>query len=197
MAMGFGIAGESCDSSLKAALCGLYPFQSLFAVVPKATEHQFVTGDILIGRSARTVADFDLDPAHERICDDAGDFVLQGKDIRNRAVVVIGPAGGAACGFREPRGNAYAAIGFADASREHEIRLQFFTCVRDGSRRIAQCERGFEADDRQDAKAAQAIDDIAGYAIGKIELLGIAAEIVEWQDSDYRLTGRALGGCGV
>src|SRR5262249_12344163 len=116
MAMGLSVVRVGSNRPLKTVPGCCDAFQCLFPVVPKALEHQFVTGDVLIGHSARPVSDFDLDPANQRVCNDAGNFVLQGKDIREGAVVMICPAGGATCRLGEPGRNSYPVVRFADAS---------------------------------------------------------------------------------
>ena len=76
--------------------------------------------DMLIARNTgrtwcRTArGNIDFDTSHEGRGDDAGNIILDGEDVPERAVIVVRPCRNPGTGIAQAGGDAYAVLGFPD-----------------------------------------------------------------------------------
>ena len=113
-----------------------------------------------------------------------GNFVLNGEEILEIAVVAFGPDMVAGRGLDELGGDPDALAGLAHAAFDDIAHPQFPPNFGDVHRLPLEHERGVARDNEQATAAAQLGDDVLGDAIGEILLLGIARHVGEWQHGD-------------
>ena len=122
--------------------------------------------------------------------DAAGDFVLQGKDVADLAVVPFGPVMAAGQRIDELRRDAQPRARPADAAFEYIAHAEIARDPLhvDCPALVDECR--VAGDDEQPADAGEPGDQILGDAIGKVLLFGIAAHIGERQHRDRGAVGQ-------
>jgi hypothetical protein len=115
--------------------------------------------------------------------EDGGDrsshFVLDGKDILERAVVVLGPAVGPRRGIDQLGGDANTIANTPYAAFEQVAHAQIAPNLADIGRLAFVLEARVAGDDKQLGEARQLRDDVVHDAIDQIFLLRMQAHIVE------------------
>ncbi len=113
-----------------------------------------------------------------------GDFVLQGEDVCQIAVVAVGPDVVIRRGIDQLRGNAHTITALAHAALQHVAHAQFAGDALNVDRLALVGERRIARDDEEPAQLRQTSDDVLGNAVGEIFLLGVATHIGERQHGD-------------
>src|SRR6266849_3454489 len=126
--------------------------------------------------------------------DDAGgDFILDGEDIAQFAVIALRPMMTAGYRIDQLRADAYPGAGAAYAAFEHVAHAKLARNLFHVDRAVLVDECRVAGDDKQPANAGQSGNQILGNAIGKVLLIGIAAHIGEWQYRNGRTVGQRQG----
>ena len=130
-------------------------------------------------------------PEPQRADDRLGDFVLDGEDVGQVAVVALGPdmiAGGA---VDQLRADAQPIAGLADAAFDEVADAQLASDRADVGRLTLEQERGVARRDRQRRDLGQIGGDVLADPVAEIFLLRVAAHVGEGQDADGWPTRRA------
>ena len=122
----------------------------------------------------------------DRADDAAGDLILDCKDVAEFAVVLLGPMMSAGHRVDQLGADAQPLAGPAHAAFEHIANAEL-ACDLPDIDGAALVDKGRVArDDEQPPDAGQAGDQVLGYAVGEIVLIGIAAHVVKRQHRNGR-----------
>jgi hypothetical protein len=116
----------------------------------------------------------------------ACDLILDGKNILQVAIIVLGPKMARALGIDQLRGDPDAVSSLANAPLQNVTDPEVASDVAHVSRLPLPLEARIAGDDEESAKARQLSGDVLGEAIDKIFLLRISAQIGEGEDRDSR-----------
>ena len=146
-----------------------------------------------VGRFAlNAVVPRGFDSAEQRRRDRRRDFVLDGENILELAIVALGPEVGLGFAVDQLDRHSDAIRGFAHAALNDVVHAEF---PRDllGFHRLALVNKNRVARDHQQlAEARQFGDDVLGQPVGEKLLLRIAAHIDERQHGDRRFANADL-----
>ena len=112
------------------------------------------------------------------------DVVLNLENVREFAVVALGPEVPAARGFDELGGNANPVTGLTNTAFEGELNAEFAAYVWDTECLVLVDECRIARDDEQSGDLAEVSDDILRDAVTEVLLFGIAAHVVKGKDND-------------
>ena len=120
----------------------------------------------------------------KRVDDPTRDVVLDLEDIRQVAIVAVGPQVATGCCIDELRGNPHAIAGAPDRAFEHREHTKLAADGAKVDRASFISEARVARDHRQTGDLRQVGDDVFSDAVGEIFLLRIARHIGEWQNGD-------------
>src|SRR5919106_2851114 len=119
--------------------------------------------------------------------DPFGDVILNGEDVLQLAVVLLGPDMLAGFGVDQLAGDADAAARRSDAALQDIANSEVPGDLPDIDGFALVNEARIPGDDEEPTQARQRRDDVLGHAVSEVILLGIATQIGEGQDRYGRL----------
>ena len=127
-------------------------------------------------------------------CDDrAHNLILDGKDVLDLAVVVLGPAVSPCRSIDQLGGDANAVAPPPHAAFQHIAHAELAADLADIGRLALVLEAGIAGDHEQLAEPRQLRDDVFDDAVGEILLLRIGAKVDEGQNGDGGLVRESEG----
>jgi hypothetical protein len=135
-----------------------------------------------------------IEVAHEGRRDGGADLVLEGEQVRDLAIIGLGPdvlAGGCVDQLRR---DADAIAGAAHAAFHHVTSAELGAHPLQVAVAAAVLEARVARDHREGAPGGEPRDQIFGEAVGEEGLLGVGREVVERQHRDRRPTIEARDG---
>ena len=114
------------------------------------------------------------------------DLVGNGEDVGQRAVIGLAPELRAAAGVDQPHGDAHAVAEALQTALYEIADAEPPPDLGDVRRLLRYGRRRMAIDHEQQAKAAEAGDDVFGDAVAEMAEVGVAAEIAEGQDRNRR-----------
>src|ERR1700685_4483424 len=174
-AMSAGVIAFDCQGSLKKRARLRRPRRHRQENVGKCAQNEVISVQVF-----RTFAFDALDLSFtqarfDRADDVQGDFVLESKNIIERAIVFFGPNMNAGFGLDQLAGNAHARSRFTHAAFEHISNAEFVTYPVHADRLTFVNEAGIACDDEKPLYTREAGDDVLDHSVGKILLLGVPA----------------------
>ena len=134
--------------------------------------------------------ELELQCRHDRL----GNFILDGEDVREVAVVAVGPNVVAGLAVDQLGVDPNPIAGLADAAFQHVGDVELARDLADIESLALERECGVAGNDREGRDLRQVGDDVVGYPVAEIFLLRVAAQIDERQHADRDSTrGLALG----
>ena len=143
---------------------------------------------------------------HDGGGDAVGDLVLYVEDVLQLAVEALGPDVVVGVGVDELRRDPQAVAGLSHAAFQDVAGPQLPGDLADPGVLVFEREAGVAGHHGKRAPVRQSGDDVLGQAVGEVLLLGVAAHVLERQDSDRRprqelrlgvgRRGRAAAGIG-
>ena len=125
-----------------------------------------------------------------------GDLVLEFEDVRQVAIITVGPDVVVRRGVDELGGDAHAVAALADAALQDVAHAKLASDAFDVDGLALVIERRIPRDDEEPAKLRQTRDDVLGNTVGEVFLLRVAAHIDERQDGDRGSFGARCFGPG-
>src|SRR5438874_8215591 len=113
-----------------------------------------------------------------------GDFVLDGEDVGQIAIVAIGPDVSAVFPMDELSGHPNARPGFPHASFQNKVDPEVLRDLLHLDRFALVSKDGVSGDDEQTRHLGEVRDDVFGNAVAEIFLLRIAAHINKGKNGD-------------
>jgi hypothetical protein len=117
-------------------------------------------------------------------------FLLHSKDIREGAVVALGPEMGSGRGIYQLDVDAHSVNGAPNVAFNYVTRPKRMPNLAYVDVLAAKAEGRILGNDQEFAEAGQLRDDVLGDPVAKVDLIGIAAEVLEGQDGNHGLIGR-------
>ena len=127
-----------------------------------------------------------FDSRSDRCCD----LVLYLKYILELTVVLFCPDLLSAFGFHQLRRDADARSDPADAALDNVVHAEVVPDPAHVAAVSLEGKRRTASDNEERAVLGERCNDVFCYAVRKVLLLGITAEIVKWKNCDARLTAR-------
>ena len=174
----FGILRHRCEGKRQRAEIKVIGVQAVRPLPPRALDLCFAQGR--------------LDDTYNA----DRQLVLDGEDIVERAVVMVGPDVGAGSGVDQLSRDANAVPGFPDAAFEGVAHAQLAADLLQVHRLAPVGEARVAGDYEDPFDPGQPGDDVFDHAVGEVVLLWIAAEIGERQHRDRRLVWEGQAGPG-
>ena len=152
-----------------------------------AGKHAFI-GQHVVGLFARGhIPARRFDPAGQDSDDGGGDLILNVKNIRELAVVAIGPDVLVGAPIDQLDDHPNAVSGFSDASLEQIVGAELAGDTAEVNGLTLVFERRVAGDDEKAAKTGKLREDFLRQPVGEELLLGIAAHIGQRQHGDCGL----------
>src|SRR5262245_19916907 len=124
-------------------------------------------------------------------------IILNGKDILEVTIVVLGPAMRTRGSIDQLRGNSNAVAAAPYAAFQHIAYAQFASYLPHIDRLVLVLEAGVAGDDKQLGEAGQLSDDVVDDAVDQIFLLWMGAQVGERKHGIEGLSGSASSGVRV